>query len=63
MRFCMKLGASYKILKNPVIYRFLLYFFLVALCTPMYMAYDYVYAMDYLKIPLTLMNTSGLIVG
>jgi len=59
----MKLGASFKILKNPVVAKFLLYFFLVALCTPMYMAYDYVYALDYLKIPLTLMNTVGLIVG
>ena len=43
--------------------KFIFFLFLQGITMPYFMAYDYVYAIDVLKIPLTLVNLQGFIFG
>ena len=63
VRIKFKLTATCKALRHPYVLKFLGFLALQGLTMPYFMAFDYVFAIDQLKIPLTLINLQGFFVG
>jgi len=63
VRIMFKVKATFEVLSNPIILKFLCFFILTGVTMPNFDAFDYMYSIDHLKIPLFLINIQSLIVG